>query len=110
MPFDNDPALARRHRALASSRLQGNTWTRNGVHYLAARAIAWTHRAQERVCDRIEPWDYGTVYRSSRYPQIVTYLHEVGGELPRSHWHNLELWKRSSLIRIACRVSSDSRL
>jgi GNAT superfamily N-acetyltransferase len=36
---------------------------------LAARALAWTRRAQERVCDRIEPWEHGTVYRASRYPQ-----------------------------------------
>jgi GNAT superfamily N-acetyltransferase len=36
---------------------------------LTARALAWTHRAPERMCDRIEPWDHGTVYRASRYPR-----------------------------------------
>jgi GNAT superfamily N-acetyltransferase len=35
---------------------------------LSARALAWTRRAQELVCDRIERWEHGTVYRASRYP------------------------------------------
>jgi GNAT superfamily N-acetyltransferase len=39
---------------------------------LAARALAWSHRVQERVCDRIEPWKHGTVYRSARYPRYFT--------------------------------------
>ncbi len=39
---------------------------------LAARALAWTHRIQERVCDRIEPWEHGTVYRSARYPRYYS--------------------------------------
>lgn len=39
---------------------------------LAERALAWTHRVQERVCDRIEPWEHGTVYRSSRYPRYFS--------------------------------------
>jgi GNAT superfamily N-acetyltransferase len=39
---------------------------------LAARALAWTRRPQELICDQIEPWEHGTVYRMSRYP---TYFH-----------------------------------
>lgn len=39
---------------------------------LAARALTWSHRIQERVCDRIEPWEHGTVYRSARYPRYFT--------------------------------------
>jgi len=35
---------------------------------LAARALAWTRRAQQLFCDQIEPWEYGIVYRMSRYP------------------------------------------
>jgi GNAT superfamily N-acetyltransferase len=35
---------------------------------LRARARAWTRRAQELICDHIEPWEHGTVYRASRYP------------------------------------------
>ena len=35
---------------------------------LAARALAWTRRPQELICDRIESWEHGTVYRMSRYP------------------------------------------
>jgi len=35
---------------------------------LAAHALAWTRRPQELICDRIEPWEHGTVYRMSRYP------------------------------------------
>jgi GNAT superfamily N-acetyltransferase len=38
----------------------------------AARALTWSHRVQERVCDRIEPWEHGTVYRSARYPRYFT--------------------------------------
>lgn len=40
---------------------------------LAARARLWTHRAQRRVCDRIEPWNHRTVYRASRYPRYWTF-------------------------------------
>lgn len=39
---------------------------------LPARALAWSHRVQERVCDRIEPWEHGTVYRSACYPRYFT--------------------------------------
>jgi GNAT superfamily N-acetyltransferase len=42
------------------------------VVQLAARALAWSHRVQERVCDRIEPWEHGTVYRSARYSRYFT--------------------------------------
>jgi GNAT superfamily N-acetyltransferase len=37
---------------------------------LAARALAWTRRSQELICDRIERWEHGTVYRTSRYPSV----------------------------------------
>jgi GNAT superfamily N-acetyltransferase len=36
---------------------------------LAAQALAWIHRSRESVCDRLEPWEHGTVLRASRYPQ-----------------------------------------
>jgi GNAT superfamily N-acetyltransferase len=39
---------------------------------LADRGLAWSHRVQERVCDRIEAWEHGTVYRCSRYPRYFT--------------------------------------
>jgi GNAT superfamily N-acetyltransferase len=39
---------------------------------LIDRALAWTHRVQEAVCDRIEAWEHGTVYRSSRFPQYFS--------------------------------------
>lgn len=39
---------------------------------LAPLALAWSHRVQERVCDRIDRWEHGTVYRSSRYPRYFT--------------------------------------
>jgi GNAT superfamily N-acetyltransferase len=39
---------------------------------LAARALAWSHRVQEQVCNRIEPWEHGTVYRSARHPRYFT--------------------------------------
>ncbi len=35
---------------------------------LGSRALAWTWRRQELICDRIEPWTHGSVYRASRYP------------------------------------------
>src|ERR1039458_5318555 len=40
---------------------------------LAARALAWTRRAQQLVCDRIEPWEHGTVYRESRCASYWTF-------------------------------------
>ncbi len=39
---------------------------------LAERALVWTHRAQERVCDQITAWDHGIVYRASRYPRYFS--------------------------------------
>jgi GNAT superfamily N-acetyltransferase len=36
---------------------------------LVARALAWTLRVPHQVCDRIEPWDHGTVFRSTRFPR-----------------------------------------
>jgi GNAT superfamily N-acetyltransferase len=36
---------------------------------LAARALAWIRQSRESDCDRIEPWEHGTVLRASRYPQ-----------------------------------------
>jgi GNAT superfamily N-acetyltransferase len=35
---------------------------------VAVRALAWTRRPQELICDRVEPWEHGKVYRMSRYP------------------------------------------
>ena len=35
---------------------------------LATRALKWARRSQELICDRIKPWQHGTVYRASRYP------------------------------------------
>lgn len=35
---------------------------------LVANALAWVRRSQNAICDRIEPWEHGTVYRASRYP------------------------------------------
>lgn len=40
---------------------------------LAARALAWTRRPLELVCDQIEPWEHGTVYRAGRYPRYFDF-------------------------------------
>ncbi len=33
------------------------------------RALAWIRHEPEALCDRIDPWSHGTVYRASRYPR-----------------------------------------
>jgi GNAT superfamily N-acetyltransferase len=38
-----------------------------------ARAIAYRHATQERVCDRLEPWEHGTAVWSSRLPGYWDY-------------------------------------
>lgn len=35
---------------------------------LAARALKWARRPQDLICDQIEPWAHGSVYRTSCYP------------------------------------------
>jgi len=40
---------------------------------LMARALAWTRRPQELICDRIEPWEHGSVYRATRYPRYFDF-------------------------------------
>ena len=39
----------------------------------ADRAIAWHHERQAQVCDLIEPWEHGTILRSSRYPSYYDF-------------------------------------
>ena len=39
----------------------------------ADRARAWRRAALEAVCDRIEPWEHGTVMRASRYPSYYDF-------------------------------------
>ena len=39
----------------------------------AARARAWVHASQALVCDIIEPWEHGTVVRTTRYPSYWDY-------------------------------------
>jgi ribosomal protein S18 acetylase RimI-like enzyme len=39
----------------------------------AARARDWVHSAQAAVCDVIEPWEHGTVVRSTRHPTYWDY-------------------------------------
>ena len=38
----------------------------------AARARAWVDDSQAAVCDVIEPWEHGTVVRTTRYPSYWT--------------------------------------
>jgi GNAT superfamily N-acetyltransferase len=38
-----------------------------------ARARAWVHDSQAAVCDVIEPWEHGTVVRTTRYPSYWDY-------------------------------------
>ncbi len=37
------------------------------------RALAWTRRPPELICDHIEPWEHGTVFRASRYPSYFDF-------------------------------------
>ena len=39
----------------------------------ADRARAWRRAALEAVCDRVEPWEHGTVMRVSRYPSYYDF-------------------------------------
>ena len=34
------------------------------------RARAWTRQERELACDELKPWEYGTIARSYRYPDI----------------------------------------
>lgn len=34
------------------------------------RALHWVYHEPEAVCDRIEPWEHGVIYRASRYPRF----------------------------------------
>ena len=33
------------------------------------RALAWIRHEPEALCEHIEPWEHGTVYRTARYPR-----------------------------------------
>src|SRR4051795_11749110 len=35
---------------------------------VASRALTWTRRRRDRLCDSVQPWEHGTVLRCSRYP------------------------------------------
>jgi ribosomal protein S18 acetylase RimI-like enzyme len=37
------------------------------------RARRWRRSALEAVCDVVEPWEHGTVYRASRYPSYYDF-------------------------------------
>jgi predicted GNAT family acetyltransferase len=38
-----------------------------------ARARAWLHQVQAAVCDVLEPWEFGTVLRATRYPSYFDF-------------------------------------
>jgi GNAT superfamily N-acetyltransferase len=40
---------------------------------LARRAAAWRRAGLEAVCDVVEPWEHGTVFRATRYPSYYDY-------------------------------------
>jgi GNAT superfamily N-acetyltransferase len=40
---------------------------------LSERALAWRSAVLESVCDVIEPWAHGTIYRATRYPSFFEY-------------------------------------
>jgi ribosomal protein S18 acetylase RimI-like enzyme len=45
------------------------------------RARRWRRSALEAVCDVVEPWEHGTVYRASRYPSYYDFnVVWVGGD------------------------------
>ncbi len=46
---------------------------RGGEAELSERARAWRTAVLESVCDVIEPWAHGTVYRATRYPSYFAY-------------------------------------
>jgi ribosomal protein S18 acetylase RimI-like enzyme len=39
----------------------------------AARARAWLHEVQAAVCDVFDPWEFGTVVRTTRYPSYFDF-------------------------------------
>ena len=39
----------------------------------AARAKAWLHEVQAAVCDVCDPWEFGTVLRTTRYPSFFDF-------------------------------------
>jgi ribosomal protein S18 acetylase RimI-like enzyme len=39
----------------------------------ARRAVAWRRSLLEGVCDVVEPWKYGTVFRATHYPSYYDY-------------------------------------
>jgi GNAT superfamily N-acetyltransferase len=39
----------------------------------ARRAAAWWRAGMEGVCDVVEPWEHGTVWRATRYPSYYDY-------------------------------------
>jgi GNAT superfamily N-acetyltransferase len=39
----------------------------------AARARAWLHEVQAVVCDVFDPWEFGTVVRTTRYPSYFDF-------------------------------------
>src|SRR4051794_35767614 len=40
---------------------------------LARRAAAWRRAGLAAVCDVVEPWEHGTIFRATRYPQYYDY-------------------------------------
>ena len=40
---------------------------------LTERARAWRNAAQAAICDVIEPWEHGTIVRSTRYPSYYDF-------------------------------------
>jgi ribosomal protein S18 acetylase RimI-like enzyme len=48
---------------------------------LERRATAWRQACMEAVCDVIEPWEHGTVFRATHYPSFYDYnVVWVGGD------------------------------
>lgn len=46
--------------------------TRSGTeNELTTRLVEWIWRAADRLCETIEPWEHGLVYRASRYPAVA---------------------------------------
>jgi hypothetical protein len=45
----------------------------SGSSELERRAAAWCRAGREAVCDVIEPWEHGTIYRATRYPSYYDY-------------------------------------
>ena len=45
----------------------------SGLSELDLRAAAWRRAGMEAVCDVIEPWEHGTVFRATHYPNYYDY-------------------------------------